>query len=350
MLSIIIPAYNEGENINTAADTISAILDKAEIPHEIIFANDGSADDTWDIIKAKAESCEHSRIKGVSFSRNFGKEAAIFAGLEAALKNSKSECAVVIDCDLQHPPELIVDMYRLWKNDGFEVVEARKASRGKESLMYKAFAKTFYRLMKSSSGINLDGASDYKLMDRKAVEAVDSMKERQTFFRALSAWVGFKTTSLEFHVQPHVHGTTKWSFRKLFKFAVSSITGFTNFPMHLMTMCGFLFMLLFAGLGIYTLIDFFMERALPGFTTLVLLMLIVGSVLMFGLGIIGYYLAKIYEEIKFRPRYIVNESTGDKESVRERLRRNRLEREKLRESKQKAGDNDVRSKGNTEVD
>ncbi|MCL2754446.1 MAG: glycosyltransferase family 2 protein [Oscillospiraceae bacterium] len=305
MLSVIIPAYNEGENINTAADTIGGLLERANIAYEIVFSNDGSKDDTWEIIKAK--SAQDSHVRGVSFSRNFGKEAAIFAGLEAALKNPDCKCAVVIDCDLQHPPELIADMYELWKTQGYDVVEARKASRGRESLVYKAFAKTFYKLMKSSSGINLDGASDYKLLDRKVIEAVDGMKERQTFFRALSAWVGFKTTSLEFHVQPRVHGTTKWSFRKLFKFALSSITGFTNFPMHLMTIFGVLFLFLFAGLGVHTIVNFILGRAEAGFSTVILLLLIIGSLLMFGLGIIGYYLAKIYEEIKFRPRYIVDE-------------------------------------------
>ena len=302
MLSIVIPAYNEGENINIASDTISGILQKADIPFEIVFSNDGSADNTWEIIKKRAAA--DPRIRGVSFSRNFGKEAAIFAGLEHA----NGDCAVVIDCDLQHPPELIPEMYRLWCS-GYEVVEARKTSRGKEGLVYKTFAKTFYKLMKSSSGINLDGASDYKLLDRKAIDALNEMPERLTFFRALSAWVGFKTTTIGFEVQPRVHGTTKWNFGKLFKFAISSVTGFTSFPMHLMTVIGSLFMLLAVGLGVHTLVRFFNGTAVEGFTTVILLLLIIGSLLMLGLGILGYYLSKIYEEIKFRPRYIVGETT-----------------------------------------
>jgi dolichol-phosphate mannosyltransferase len=310
MLSVIIPAYNEGENINIASDTISGLLSRAGIDYEIVFSDDGSADDTWAIISARANGSSH--IRGVRFSRNFGKEAAIFAGLEAA----RGDCVVVIDCDLQHPPELMVQMYELWKNDGWEVVEARKANRGKESLLYKAFAKSFYKLMKSSSGLNLDGASDYKLLDRKVVDALGSMKERLTFFRALSAWVGFKTTQVEFEVQPRLHGTTKWSFRKLFKFAVSSVTGFTNAPVHLMTVFGTLFLLFSVALGVYTLVDFFRGTAAAGFSTVILLLLIIGSLLMFGLGIIGYYLSKIYEEIKFRPRYIVNETAGEKKEER----------------------------------
>ncbi|MCL1831584.1 MAG: glycosyltransferase family 2 protein [Oscillospiraceae bacterium] len=305
MLSVIIPAYNEGENINTASDTISGLLDSAKINFEIIFSDDGSRDNTWEIIKARAKS--DPRIKGVRFSRNFGKEAAIFAGLEKAAECGCS-CAVVIDCDLQHPPELIVQMHELWK-DGYEVVEARKSSRGRESLVYKAFAKSFYRLMKSSSGLNLDGASDYKLLDRKVIDALNAMQERQTFFRALSAWVGFKTTHVSFEVQPRLHGKTKWSFRNLFKFALSSVTGFTNFPMHMMTVFGVLFMVMTVVLGVHTFVMWFLNKSMTGFTTVILLLLIIGSMLMFGLGIIGYYLAKIYEEIKFRPRYIVNEDT-----------------------------------------
>jgi dolichol-phosphate mannosyltransferase len=323
MLSIIIPAYNEGENINIAADTISKILDG--IDFEIIFSDDGSSDNTWDIICKK--SAQDSRVRGIRFSRNFGKEAAIFAGLEKAAENWNKDkknsetargcaCAVVIDCDLQHPPELILKMYELWQQ-GDEVVEARKSSRGRESLVYKAFAKTFYRLMKSSSGLNLDGATDYKLLDRRVIDALNSMQERLTFFRALSAWVGFKTTAVEFEVQPRVHGKTKWSFRKLFKFAISSVTGFTNFPMHLMTVMGVIFLVLTLTLGAHTLVQFFTAQPPEGITTVIMLLLIIGSILMFGLGIIGYYLSKIYEEIKFRPRYIINEEVGGYENTKE---------------------------------
>jgi dolichol-phosphate mannosyltransferase len=171
------------------------------------------------------------------------------------------------------------------------------------------FAKSFYKLMKSSSGLNLDGASDYKLMDIKVIDALNDMKERLTFFRALSSWVGFKTAVVEFEVQPRVHGTTKWSFRKLFKFALSSVTGFTNFPLHLMTVSGVMFAIGSLVIGGHTLYNFFQNNAYPGFSTVILLLLIIGSLLMFGLGIIGYYLCKIYEEIKFRPRYIINEQT-----------------------------------------
>ncbi|MCL2632935.1 MAG: glycosyltransferase family 2 protein [Oscillospiraceae bacterium] len=306
MLSVIIPSYNEGENIKIAAKVISEILENNSIEFEIVFTDDGSSDNTWETIEQAANT--DNRIKGVKFSRNFGKEGAIFAGLAKA----QGSCALVIDCDLQHPPELIPRMYDLWKQ-GYEVVDARKSGRGKEGIIYKTFAKTFYKLMKSSSGLNLDGASDFKLLDRKVVDALNAMPERLTFFRALSAWVGFKTAQVPFEVQPRVGGKTKWSFKKLFKFAISSVTGFTAFPMQLMTATGIIFFLFAVVMGIHTLVRFLGGHSAEGFTTVILLLLLIGSFIMLGLGIIGYYLSKIYEEIKFRPRYIIEKEIDKNE-------------------------------------
>ena len=203
-------------------------------------------------------------------------------------------------------------MYDAWKN-GAEVVEAIKASRGKEGIVYKLFAKTFYRMMRNSSNIELDGASDYKLMDRKVVNALNEMPERLTFFRALSSWVGFRTERVEFDVAPRNAGKTKWSFRKLFKYALSSITSFTNVPMHIITWSGILFFIFAVILAVQTIVNFCKGTAADGFSTVILLLLIIGSILMLGIGIIGYYLSKIYEEIKQRPRYIVSEESGHRQ-------------------------------------
>lgn len=301
MLSVIIPAYNEQENIENTVSTIHEILSAENIPFEIIFSDDGSRDKTWELIQKQAEL---SYVRGLRFSRNFGKEAAIFAGLAAA----KGDCAVLIDCDLQHPPSLILKMYRLWEQ-GFEVVEAVKASRGKEGLFYKLFAKSFYKLLKGSSGINLDGASDFKLMDRKVLDALNAMPERLTFYRALSSWVGFKTTQVEFDVAPRAAGTTKWSFKKLFVFAVNSITSFTSMPLQIVTGTGLVFLVFSIILGIQTLWRFLSGGSQDGFTTVILLLLLIGSIIMLALGIIGFYISKIYEEIKNRPRYIISEET-----------------------------------------
>lgn len=308
MLSVIIPAFNEHENIKNTSSVISGLLSEAEIDYEIVFVDDGSEDSTWEEICAANK--DDPNVRGVRFSRNFGKEGAIFAGLRAV----SGDCAVLIDCDLQHPPELIPKMYGMWES-GAEVVEAIKASRGRESLFYKLFAKSFYRMMKSSSGINLDGASDFKLLDRKVVNALNELPERMTFFRALSSWVGFRTEKIEFDVKPRAAGKTKWSFTKLFKFAVNSITSFTNLPIHLITAVGVIFGIFAVILGIQTLVNYFSGTAEAGFSTVILLILIVGACVLIGIGVIGFYLSKIYEEIKQRPRYIVSERVGlDKNS------------------------------------
>lgn len=314
MLSIIIPAYNEQENIENTAKVIGGIMAENKIECEIIFVDDGSKDNTWSIIEELSNK-DHC-IRGLKFSRNFGKEGAIFAGLKAC----DGECAVVIDCDLQHPPTIIPEMYSLWEQ-GYEVVEAVKSSRGKESLIYKMFAKSFYRIMKNSSNVNLDRASDFKLMDRKVIDALNEMPERLTFFRALSSWVGFKTAQIEFEVAPRNAGTTKWNFRKLMKFALNNITSFTNFPMQIITALGVIFFIFALVMGVQTLVQFFSGNSLEGFTTAYMLILLSASFIMIGLGIIGYYMSKIYEEIKFRPRYIVSIDTK-KEKINGRDNRN----------------------------
>lgn len=303
MLSVIIPSFNEHENIGRTAGTIAAILRNENIDYELIFVDDGSHDETWKEITDA--SLFDPNVRGIGFSRNFGKEGAIFAGL----KNAAGDCAVVIDCDLQHPPELIPQMYRLWQG-GAEVVEAVKASRGREGLFHKLFAKSFYKLMKSSSGINLDGASDFKLMDRKVINALNELPERITFFRALSSWVGFTTERVEFDVQPRAAGKSKFSMKSLFRFAVNNITSFTNLPIHLITWVGVLFGIMALILGIQTLVKYFCGTAAEGFSTVILLILITGACVMVGIGVIGYYLSKIYEEIKQRPRYIISRTTG----------------------------------------
>lgn len=305
MLSIIIPAYNEELNIKNTARVISEIMNESEIPYELIFVDDGSTDKTWEYILSAKEDIPE--IRGLKFSRNFGKEGAIFAGF----KSCTGDCAVLLDCDLQHPPKLIPEMYSLWQ-DGYEVVEAVKSDRGKEGLMYKLFAKSFYKLLKSSSKVNLDGASDFKLLDRKAIDTLNDMPERLTFFRAMSSWIGFKTTQIEFQVAPRAAGETKWKFSQLVKFAVNNLTSFTTIPMQIVTLMGVLFFIFSLIFGVYTVVKFFNGQSLAGFSTVILLICIQGSIVMFALGIIGFYISKIYEEIKFRPRFIISVDTAKK--------------------------------------
>ena len=300
LLSVVLPAYNEEASVPRAAQVIGGLLSGAGIPHEIIFVDDGSRDHTWEVIQAQAG--RYPQVRGVKFSRNFGKEAAIFAGLA----QSRGACTVVLDCDLQHPPEKILEMYRLWQ-EGYQVVEGVKTSRGKESPLHTLAARTFYSIISNATGIDMSRASDFKLLDRRAVDTLLAMREKNAFFRALSSWIGFQTTQVEFEVQPRLEGESKWSLRSLTRYAVTNITSFSAAPLQLVTLLGVVVFLCSVVLGIWSLWQKVTGQALEGFTTVILLQLLIGSILMICLGIIGYYIAKIYEEIKDRPRYIVAE-------------------------------------------
>lgn len=305
-LSVVLPAYNEEQMVKKTACVVGELLEKENIPYELIFVNDGSKDSTWQKILEIKEERKH--IKGVCFSRNFGKEGAVFAGIEQA----KGACIAVMDCDLQHPPETLVKMYRLWE-DGFQVIEGVKASRGKESWIHKMFAKTFYSIISDATGIDMSRASDFKLLDRQAADEFLKLPERNVFFRALSSWVGFKTAYVEFDVQEREAGASKWSFKSLVRYAVNNITSFSAAPMQIVTFCGVIFFIFAVLLGIQSLYMYFAGHAVAGFTTVILLLLLIGSILMFSLGVIGYYIAKIYDEVKMRPRYIISEVVKSKD-------------------------------------
>lgn len=205
LISVVIPSYNEQENIERTASVLAEILGRTEMEYELIFVDDGSKDETYARICAEAD--KNPRIKGVRFSRNFGKEASIFAGL----RSSTGDCCVVIDCDLQHPPEIIPQMIALWR-DGYEIVEGVKSSRGKEGLAYKLSAGLFYKLISKAAKIDMASSSDFKLLDRKVVDALAALPEKSTFFRALSFWMGFRSVRLEFTVAERTAGKSKWSF------------------------------------------------------------------------------------------------------------------------------------------
>lgn len=303
LLSIVIPAFNEQDNILHAYNVIDDILNNASIPYELIFIDDGSKDLTFPRIQSL--SADHPHVKGICFSRNFGKESAIFAGLEASV----GDCCLVMDCDLQHPADLIPEMYRLWLT-GYEVVEGIKVSRGKENPIHSLCANGFYRIISKFSGIDMANASDFKLLDRKAVSALLSMPERAPFFRALSSWIGFKSVTIPFHVNEREIGTSKWSAWKLIKYAIHNITSFSGLPLQFVTLLGWGMLLCSVGLGIQSLYRYFTGTALEGFTTVILLQLLIGSVLMISLGIIGHYISRIYDEIKARPRYLVTRKCG----------------------------------------
>ncbi len=302
LLSIVIPAFNEEENICNTARVVQENMKKAQIPYELIFVSDGSKDATFASVAELA--VEDARIRGLEFSRNFGKEAAIFAGLSAA----KGGCAVVMDCDLQHPPRTIVEMYRLWEQ-GYEIVEGVKNSRGNESAVYKGLAKGFYKIISALTGFDMENASDFKLLDRRVINILLDMPERRTFFRAMSFWVGFKSCQVHYDVAERIYGTTKWSFFKLLQYGISNIVSFSTKPLTAVSYMGIVSVIAGVILGIQTLIRWASGRALEGFTTVILLLLFLGGGILLGLGIIGSYISAIYQEVKGRPRYIVRLDT-----------------------------------------
>ncbi|MCR4696937.1 MAG: glycosyltransferase family 2 protein [Lachnospiraceae bacterium] len=303
-LSVIIPSFNEEDNIENTASVVGSVLKEAGIDYDLLFVSDGSTDNTFSIVENLSK--EDNRIQGIQFSRNFGKEAAIFAGLEYA----DGDCVAVMDCDLQHPARVLVDMYHLWE-EGYEVVEGIKSKRGKENPIYRLFTKIFYGIMSSLMKLDMNATSDFKLLDRKVVEAMLELPERNTFFRALSFWAGFKSTSVSFDVEERKAGKSKWSFSGLVKYAVSNTTSFTTAPLKFVFALGMLLMVFSVILGIETLVNYFLGVAADGFTTVILLLLIVGGCIMISLGIIGHYIARIYEEVKGRPRYIVSKTTKE---------------------------------------
>ena len=303
MLSVILPAYNEEKMIATAAQTLRDILDAENIPFELIFVNDGSKDATWKEICLAREADE--RVCGVCFSRNFGKEAAMFAGLEKA----RGDCCVVLDCDLQHPPEKIVEMYRLWEQ-GYEVVEGIKQDRGQETGLHRLAANSFYGLISRATGMDMASSSDFKLLDRKVVDTLNAMPERNVFFRALSFWVGFRKAEVHYDVRERVAGESKWSTKSLIKYAITNIGSFSSVPLHLITILGLVTLVISVIFGVVALVQKITGTALGGFTTVIILLLFIGSLIMISLGIIGYYIARIYDEIKGRPRYIIEEFRG----------------------------------------
>ncbi len=304
MLSIVLPSYNEEQNIANTAKVLSELLEAEHIDYELIFVSDGSKDKTYAEILKAADGNPH--IKGAEFSRNFGKEASIFAGLSLAL----GDAVIVMDCDLQHPPQVIPQMWKLWQ-EGYEVVEGIKTSRGKESIAHKMSAGLFYKIMSKLIKMDMNASSDYKLLDRKVVDVLLELPEKNTFFRALTFWAGFRTTTVEYEVQERLYGQSKWSVISLMKYAITNATSFSTLPLQLVTVMGLISILFSVILAVQTLFKYLTGNAVEGFTTVILLVLIIGGFIMLSLGVIGHYIARIYEEVKGRPRYIISKVTDN---------------------------------------
>ena len=307
LISIVIPLYNEGSHLSALLSDLKTALQQTGCPFELVLVDDGSPDDTWERIKDEARTLPS--LRAVRLSRNFGKELALCAGLERA----RGDAVVVMDGDGQHPPSLLPVMVEKWRTSGADIVQAVKTKRGSESLTGKLGALLFYLILNKLSGFELKGASDFKLMNRKVTDTWLAMRERNVFFRGMTAWMGFTTVQIPFEVVARRGGKSGWSYLRRAKLALIGITTFSSFPLHLVTFAGVIFFVFAVGLGIQTLYLKLAGQAFTGFATVILLELIIGSLLMISLGIIGEYLARIYEEVKGRPRYIVMESIEPRE-------------------------------------
>lgn len=313
LLSVLLPCYNEEAQLPVTIKTLQTILADLQIKQyfedfEIVFVDDGSKDNSWTVLSEYADQDQH--IKALRLSRNFGKEAAWLAGIN----NVQGDCAILLDCDLQHPPTYFATMIEKWKS-GFDVVEGVKSNRGKESLLSKINARSFYGLFKRYTGIDLNNASDFKLLDRKVIDQWQYMGEQNTFFRGMSAWVGFKRATFEFEVADRQVGTSRWSLFSLLRLSMNAITGFSAKPLMISALIGFLLLLLFLILGIQTLIRWFSGTAIEGFTTVILLQLLIGGAITMSIALTGIYIAQIFNEVKGRPRYIIMESEGYNETI-----------------------------------
>lgn len=306
MLSVIVPCFNEQESLKHFHKEFSKVVKETNFCQsiELIFVDDGSKDDTLQVIQELAKS--DNRVKFISFSRNFGKEAAIYAGLQHA----KGDYVVVMDADLQDPPSLLPEMYRAVTEEGYASVATRRVTRKGEPAIRSFFARMFYRLINKISKTELvDGARDYRLMNRKFVDALLSLEEYNRFSKGLFGWVGFKTKWLEYENIERIAGETKWSFWSLFVYAIEGIVAFSTVPLVIATIVGTVFCLLaFAGIGFIVVRKLIYGDPIQGWASLMCTILSIGGIQLLCTGILGQYLAKTYLETKKRPVYIIDKT------------------------------------------
>lgn len=302
-LSIVIPCFNEEASLEATVQAIKHSLRTLTETYEIIIVDDGSMDCTFGIVQKLRR--DDSRIHGIRFTRNFGKEAAIYAGLRIA----RGDAIVLLDADSQHPPALLADMVNQWHEGGFEIVEAVKNYTRKEGFGSRIRSQIFNRIMSKFTGFDMQGASDFKLLDRRAANIILRLTESNRLFRGLTKWTGLRTKQILFEVPKRIAGDSKWSLLGLIKLSISAITSFSFVPLHMITTLGGLTLAMSLVLILQTLYNKFSGHAVSGFATVIILNLVLNSIVMISLGIIGIYLANVYSELKRRPAYLVAETT-----------------------------------------
>jgi glycosyltransferase involved in cell wall biosynthesis len=309
-LSVIVPAFNEGQNIDELVARLVPVLEGLVASFEILFVDDGSTDDTPDRLRRIAQ--QDRRIRAIRFSRNFGKEIGLAAGLD----HVKGDAVAIIDADLQHPPEILADFIARWR-EGYEMVYGQRVDRSTDGPVRRWMTERFYRLFRKFGEIPLPaGAGDFRLMDRKVVDALRRLPERARFSKGLYAWVGFKSIGVPFEVQDRLHGQSKWGIHKLTRFALDGLSSFSTLPLKLATYLG-LGISIFAITYAVTMVlrTIFSGSDVPGFPTLVVSVMFFSGIQLIFLGIIGEYIGRIFAEVKRRPLYIVAEEIGGEEPV-----------------------------------
>lgn len=304
-ISVLIPAFNEAEGIAIFLKQLQTTLEQCACDFDIWVVDDGSRDATWECVrKLQAGS---PRIKALRFTRNFGKEAAILAGL----RHATGKAIIVMDADGQHPTSLLPDMIGTWRAGKAQIVAAQKIDRSSDSLLARINAKAFNGLMRMLTGLDLTGASDFRLLDRRVVDTLLAFPERIRFFRGMTAWTGFKTAHLGFEVAPRIAGSSQWSTQQLINLAITAITAFSAKPLTLVFRLGMLGMVAAALLLVQALYSWVVGIAVSGWTSLTLVVLFFGSANLLAIGVLGAYLAQIFNEIKGRPEFLVAEKLGD---------------------------------------
>ncbi len=309
LLSIVVPCYNEQEVLPMFYEKINEIMGQMtqkynELTYEIVFINDGSKDKTLEILRQYASS--DKKIRYISFTRNFGKEAGIFAGLEA----SKGDYVVVMDADLQHPPEFLLEMYKYVSSGEYDCATTRRVDRDGESKIRSWFARKFYRIMNKISQTEIvDGAQDFRFMTRQMVDSILSMKEYNRFSKGIFSWVGFRVKYMEYKNVERAAGTTAWSFWSLFRYSIEGIVAFSTAPLAIASLLGIVSCILAFIMAICIVIKTLVfGESVEGYPTLACLILLLGGLQLFSIGILGQYLAKTYMECKNRPIYLIQET------------------------------------------
>jgi glycosyltransferase involved in cell wall biosynthesis len=305
-LSVLVPVFNEADNIGLVIDRLLPVLGRCAASFEVIFVDDGSSDATLEVLRRA--NAEDRRISAVSFSRNFGKEIAIAAGLDHA----EGEAVVIMDADLQHPPELIESFVARWR-EGYKNVFGTRVNRAGDTVLRRILAHRYYHIFEIFGEIPLpEGAGDFRLLDRQAVEALRAMGERARFSKGLYAWIGFKSIGVPFEVAPRAYGTTKFSYRKLTRFALDGIMSFSTMPLRVWSYVGMVVSVFALIMAVYIVLRTVTIGAdVPGYASLIVSVIFFGGVQLLSLGVIGEYIGRIFAEVKRRPLYLVAERVGD---------------------------------------